>query len=60
MEFEFLFEDKLFRFLNDRREKVRTENPTMSFADITKLLASEWSNLPTDQKQVYIFSTLIF
>lgn len=43
-----------FRFLNDRREKVRAENPTMSFADITKLLASEWSNLPADQKQQYL------
>lgn len=43
-----------FRFLNDRREKVRSENPTMSFADLTKLLASEWSSLPTEQKQEYL------
>ncbi|XP_023290560.1 high mobility group protein 20A isoform X2 [Orussus abietinus] len=43
-----------FRFLNDRREKVRGENPSMSFAEITKLLASEWSNLPVDQKQQYL------
>lgn len=43
-----------FRFLNDRREKVRTENPTLSFAEITKLLASEWSTLPADQKQQYL------
>nr|XP_012139631.1 PREDICTED: high mobility group protein 20A isoform X2 [Megachile rotundata] len=43
-----------FRFLNDRREKVRNENPTLSFAEITKLLASEWSNLPADQKQQYL------
>ncbi|XP_034192085.1 high mobility group protein 2 [Osmia lignaria lignaria] len=43
-----------FRFLNDRREKVRSENPTLSFAEITKLLASEWSNLPADQKQQYL------
>lgn len=42
------------RFLNDRREKVRTENPTLSFAEITKLLASEWSTLPADQKQQYL------
>lgn len=41
------------RFLNDRREKVRTENPAMPFAEITKLLASEWSTLPTEQKQVW-------
>lgn len=43
-----------FRFLNDRREKVRGENPTLSFAEITKLLASEWSTLPADQKQQYL------
>ncbi|XP_033225233.1 high mobility group protein 20A isoform X2 [Belonocnema kinseyi] len=43
-----------FRFLNDRREKVRAENPAMPFAEITKLLASEWSNLPADQKQQYL------
>ncbi|XP_043279697.1 high mobility group protein 20A isoform X2 [Venturia canescens] len=43
-----------FRFLNDRREKVRTENPTIPFAEITKILASEWSTLPADQKQQYL------
>lgn len=43
-----------FRFLNDRREKVRSENPSLSFAEITKLLASEWSTLPADQKQQYL------
>ncbi|XP_011301487.1 high mobility group protein 20A [Fopius arisanus] len=43
-----------FRFLNDRREKVRAENPNMSFAELTKLLASEWSSLPAEQKQLYL------
>lgn len=43
------------RFLNDRREKVRSENPSLTFTEITKLLASEWSKLPSDQKQVCIF-----
>ncbi|XP_074098085.1 high mobility group protein 2 [Cotesia typhae] len=43
-----------FRFLNDRRDKVRNENPNMSFADITKALAAEWSSLPADQKQLYL------
>lgn len=43
-----------FLFLNDRREKVRSENPSLTFADITKLLASEWSKLPSDQKQQYL------
>ncbi|XP_063984831.1 high mobility group protein 20A-like [Diachasmimorpha longicaudata] len=43
-----------FRFLNDRRETVRAENPSMSFADLTKLLAAEWSSLPVEQKQQYL------
>lgn len=42
------------RYLNDRRENVRSENPSMSFAEITKILASEWSSLPTDRKQQYL------
>lgn len=42
------------RYLNDRREEVRTANPNLPFAEITKLLASEWSNLPTDKKQQYL------
>ncbi|XP_022901776.1 high mobility group protein 20A [Onthophagus taurus] len=42
------------RFLNDRREAVRAANPTLSFAEITKILASEWSTLPADKKQQYL------
>ncbi|KAK9877545.1 hypothetical protein WA026_018652 [Henosepilachna vigintioctopunctata] len=42
------------RFLNDRRETVRLENPNLSFAEITKLLASEWSNAPVEKKQQYL------
>lgn len=38
--------------MNDRREKVRAENPNISFSEITKLLANEWNQLPQDQKQV--------
>ena len=40
------------RFLNDRREKVRQDNPGLSFSEITKLLGSEWSTLPQQDKQV--------
>jgi len=47
------------RFLNDRREKVRSENPSLTFTEITKLLASEWSKLPADQKQVFTTSFTI-
>ncbi|XP_015380071.1 PREDICTED: high mobility group protein 20A-like [Diuraphis noxia] len=40
------------RFLNDRREQFRSENPNLPFAEITKVLATEWNQLPTDKKQV--------
>ncbi|KAL0103090.1 hypothetical protein PUN28_017434 [Cardiocondyla obscurior] len=43
-----------FLFLNDRRETVRKENPSLTFTEITKLLAAEWSKLPIDQKQHYL------
>ena len=38
-------------FLNDRREAVRKESPDMSFADISKKLANEWSQLGQEEKQ---------
>ena len=40
-------------FLNDRRESVRKESPDMSFADISKTLANEWSQLSSEEKQKY-------
>ncbi|XP_011860724.1 PREDICTED: high mobility group protein 20A isoform X2 [Vollenhovia emeryi] len=43
-----------FLFLNDRREKVRNQNPSLTFTEITKLLAAEWSKLPIDQKQHFL------
>lgn len=42
------------RFLNDHREKVRAENQKASFRDITKILASQWSTLPSHEKQKYL------
>ncbi|RZF47761.1 hypothetical protein LSTR_LSTR006025 [Laodelphax striatellus] len=42
------------RFMNDNRDKVRAANPTLPFQEITKLLASEWSNLPQQEKQQYL------
>lgn len=42
------------RYLNDRRDAVRTENPSFSFAEITKFLANEWTNLPLEIKQQYL------
>ena len=42
------------RFLNANRERVKAANPTKSFADITKLLAAEWSALDPEQKRHYL------
>lgn len=40
--------------MNERREAVRSENPNLSFAEITKMLASEWGTLPAEKKQQYL------
>lgn len=42
------------RFLNDRREKARAENPNLPFPEITRLLALEWSKLDSAEKQEYL------
>ncbi|XP_016655775.1 high mobility group protein 20A isoform X2 [Acyrthosiphon pisum] len=40
------------QFLNDRRAQFRFENPNLPFAEITKVLATEWNQLPADKKQI--------
>ena len=40
------------RFLNERREKVRSENPELPFHEITKILGMMWTKLPQENKQV--------
>jgi len=42
------------RFLNDRREKIRADNPALTFSEITKLLGAEWTRLPPEDKQRYL------
>ncbi|XP_071488338.1 high mobility group protein 20A-like [Diadema antillarum] len=42
------------RFLKEGREKIRAENPNMSFAEITKLLAGQWSKMTPMEKQRYL------
>lgn len=42
------------RFLNDRREKIRADNPALSFSEITKLLGAEWTKLAPEDKQRYL------
>ncbi|XP_075706402.1 SWI/SNF-related matrix-associated actin-dependent regulator of chromatin subfamily E member 1-related isoform X2 [Rhinoderma darwinii] len=42
------------RFLNERREQIRTQHPDLPFPEITKMLGAEWSTLPTQEKQRYL------
>ena len=41
------------RFVNERREKLRVENPSLTFVEITRMLGAEWTKLPQHEKQVY-------
>lgn len=40
------------RFLNERREQIRTRHPDLPFPEITKMLGAEWSKLQPAEKQV--------
>lgn len=40
------------RFLNERREQIRTLHPDLPFPEITKMLGAEWSKLQLSEKQV--------
>ncbi|XP_043933154.1 high mobility group protein 20A isoform X2 [Protopterus annectens] len=42
------------RFMNERREQIRAERPDVPFPEITRMLGSEWSKLPTEDKQHYL------
>lgn len=42
------------RFLNERREKLRLENPNLTFVEITRMLGAEWTKLPQHEKQKYL------
>ncbi|XP_045541595.1 high mobility group protein 20A-like [Papilio machaon] len=42
------------RFLNECRDQLRAEQPELGFAELTRQLASEWSKLPTEEKQHYL------
>lgn len=43
-------------FIKDNREKIRNENPTWGFTEISKKLAQDWKALSTEQKQQYMLS----
>ncbi|XP_052240582.1 high mobility group protein 20A-like isoform X1 [Dreissena polymorpha] len=42
------------RFLNERRERLRQENPSLTFIELTRMMGSEWSKLPQHEKQKYL------
>lgn len=42
------------RFMNERREQLRTERPDVPFPEITRIVGSEWSKLPAEEKQRYL------
>jgi len=48
----FLYQFRYVRFINSRRAEVKQQHPHLTFAEITKILGSEWSNLLAEEKQV--------
>lgn len=40
-------------YLNERRETVKSENPAMTYPDILKKLAAEWSSMSTEGRKKY-------
>jgi hypothetical protein len=40
-------------FLNERRESVRAENPDITFSDLSKKMAAEWSAKSDEEKNIY-------
>ncbi|XP_060857761.1 high mobility group protein 20A-like isoform X2 [Metopolophium dirhodum] len=42
------------RFLNDRRVQFSSQNPNLPFSEITKVLATEWNQMPAEKKQIYL------
>uniref|UniRef100_A0A8C5WF28 High mobility group protein 20A n=1 Tax=Leptobrachium leishanense TaxID=445787 RepID=A0A8C5WF28_9ANUR len=42
------------RFMNERREQLRAERPDVPFPEITRIVGSEWSKLPSHEKQLYL------
>jgi len=42
------------RFINERRDILRQEQPSLSFAELSKMLGAEWQNLQSHEKQRYL------
>ena len=41
-------------YFNEERSDMRQKNPGMSFGELTKIIATKWKDLSTDEKQRYI------
>ncbi|XP_073830430.1 high mobility group protein 2 [Musca autumnalis] len=42
------------RYMNDRREAVRKDNPNKNSIEVTKVIAEEWQSLSSDIKSEYL------
>ncbi|XP_026481209.1 high mobility group protein 20A isoform X2 [Ctenocephalides felis] len=42
------------RFMNERRESLKAEKPTLGFVELTRLLAEEWGSLEAAKKKQYL------
>ncbi|KAL5277447.1 HMG20A family protein [Megaselia abdita] len=42
------------RYMNFRKESIRSDFPGKQLKDYIKLIGDEWNNLPTDQKSTYL------
>lgn len=40
-------------YIKENREKIRNDNPTLSFTEITRKMALDWKALTTEDKQQY-------
>ncbi len=41
-------------YFNEERADMRQKNPTMSFGELTKIIALKWRDLPAEEKQRFI------
>jgi hypothetical protein len=46
-------------YFNKERAEMKDKNPTMSFGELTKIIANQWKELSSDEKQYYINEVII-
>lgn len=47
-------------YMNERRDAVKSSNPNITFPELTKKIASEWSQMDTDNKKVAKYCSMKF